>query len=326
MRAMGIRKILVTTFLAAALVIAAGTGALAQDKDFLIFAYNSGNGFDSIQWMNPDQVDSQQPLVTMPGTDLTCPRVSKDNVNMAFVDLLSGMIYVYQIGVTAPTPIGNSVPARSVAWSSDGTTLYFWGSDYVFYSIPAVGGATTPLFGGQTYWAWFNDGGFDVLGVLQNADEDGGNAGTYKDYILAGATTSNFGKVNLIQLEVQEAAVDPVGLFAGLADNYTPTRGPVDGRLVFQADHDGAGSHRVYTLNPDGTTTILTDLYSGSPFWNATQTMFAYAHAGASTFGSTAYAGAILIRHEADGSIVQQFTSGIGRTPAFYGELATAEE
>ncbi len=320
MRIRGMRGLLLTAFFAAALVFSTAPGARAQDGEYLIFAYNTGAGFDSIQWMVPDAADTQQPLVSMPGADLTCPRVSKDNVNMAFVDLGSGMIYAYEIGVTAPAPLGNSVPARSVAWSSDGAMIYFWGSDYVFYSIPAAGGATTPLFGGQAFWAWFNDGGFDVLGV---AREDG----TFQDYILAGATTAQFGKVNLIQLEVKAEAVDPVGLFAGLADNYTPSRGPVDGRFVFQADHDGAGSHRVYTFNPeDGTATALTDLFSGSPVWNSSQTFFAFAHAPASTYGATAYAGSINIRHQADGAIVPQFTTGIGRTPSFYGDLAATED
>lgn len=315
----GIAKFIYTTFFLIVLVFSAVPGVQAQGGEYLIFAYKTGDFFDTIQWMIPDATDTQQFLFGVPGVNLNCPRASNDNVNMAFLDSDSGMIYVGEIGVSAPIPIGNSAAAKSLAWSSDNTLIYFWGSDFVFYSIPAAGGATIPLFGGQAYWAWFNDGGFEVFGAVQ---EDG----TFQDYILAGATTAEWGKVNLIQLEVKTEAVDPVGIFAGLADNYTPSRGPLDGRLVFQADHDGAGSHRVYGLNADGTATALTDLFSGSPVWNPSQTLFVFARDTVSTFGATAYQGIIFSRHEADGGIIPQFTTGVGRTPSFYGDLATPEE
>ena len=319
MRMRGARGLLVAAVVAAAWVLGAGQAAWAQDGEYLIFAYNGGGGFDSIQWMVPDATDTQQPLVTMPGADLNCPRVSRDNVNMAFIDLVSGMIWAYQIGVTEPAPLGNAIPARSLAWSSDGTRIYFWGSDFIFYSIPAAGGETTPLFGGQSFWAWFNDGGFEVLGEPL-AD------GTYQDHIQVGAADAPFGKCNLLQLQVQAEAVAPVGLFVGLGDNYTPSRGPLDGRIVFQADHDRAGSHRIYTYNPvDGSSTALTDLFSGSPAWNPSQTLFVFPLTTASTYGSAAYQGIIFARHEADGAVVPQFTAGVGRTPSFYGDLAPAE-
>ncbi len=315
----GLSELILTVFFLMVLIFPAVSGAQDQGGEYLIFAYKTGDFFDTIQRMSAGATDTQQPLYSMPGVNLNCPRVSNDNVNMAFVDADTGTIFVSQIGVTDPVALANSIPARSLAWSSDGTLIYFWGPDFVFYSIPAQGGAATPLFGGQAYWAWFNDGGFDVMGALR---EDG----TYQDYILAGATTAEYGKVNLIQLEVKAEAVDPVGIFAGLADNYTPSRGALDGRFVFQADHDGAGSHRVYTFNPeDGTATALTDLYSGSPVWNSGQSLFAFVHAPSSTYGSTAYQGIIYTRHQADGAIVPQFTSGIGVMPSFYG-VAPSEQ
>lgn len=304
---------------AAVCVLMAAPGAWAQDGEYLIFPYNAGGGFDSIQWMVPDATDTQQPLVTMPGADLNCPRVSKDNVNMAFIDLTTGLIWVFEIGVSGPVPLSNPVPAKSLAWSSDGTQIYYWGSDYIFYTVPAAGGATTPLFGGQSFWAWFNDGGFEVYGEPQ-AD------GSFTDHILVGAADAPFGKCNLLQLQVQAEAVAPVALFAGLGDNYTPSRGPVDGKMVFQADHDMAGSHRIYTYNPaDGSSLALTDLYSGSPAWNPSQTLFVFPLTTASTYGSAAYQGIIFARHEVDGAVVPQFTTGVGRTPSFYGDLAPAE-
>ncbi len=319
---MGTKSIVKFMFTAIFLIVLALTAvpeARAQSGEYLIFPYKTGEFFDTIQWMIPDATDTQQTLFSVSGANLNCPRVSKDNVNMAFVDSNSGMIFVGEIGVSAPVPIGNTVAAKSLGWSSDGTLIYFWGADFVFYTIPAVGGATTPLFGGQAYWSWFNDGGFEVFGVLHDD-------GTYQDYILAGATTAQGGKVNLIQLEVKAEAVDPVGIFAGLGDNYTPSRGPLDARIVFQADHDRAGSHRIYGLNADGTATALTDLFSGSPAWNPSQTLFAFAQAPASTYGANAYQGIIYTRHEADGVIIPQFTTGIGSTPSFYGDLAVPEK
>lgn len=224
----------------------------------------------------------------------------------------SGAIYVANINGTGQLALGNTVPASALGWSSDGTAIYFWAATsrelpHAFYSIPAAGGTATPLSGGQSFWAWFYDGGFEVLA----------EAGV--DYLLFGANEFGQpgGKCNLLKLKASPAAEAPSVVFSGLGDIYTPSRGRLDGRLIFQADHDRRGSHRVYRLEDSGQATSLTELYSGSPCWNADQSRFVFIQQPVSTFGATAYQGKMWVRSN-DGSLVVQNSFGTAACPSFY--------
>jgi hypothetical protein len=220
---------------------------------------------------------------------------------------------------TAPLNLGNPVRAMSLAWSSDGTLIYFWAENFAFYSIPAAGGEATPLFAGQTFWSWFNDGGFQVWGQLDET------TGLVTDRIQLGfSPAGQFNKVDLYEMAVTAEAAQPVLLFGGLGDNYTPSRG-VNGQIVFQADDDRAGSHRCWLLQDASTAVALTDLFSGSPVWSPSQAQIVYPLTTASTFGQTAYTGIIFSRRMDDGAQVPQFTTGIGATPSFFPPAAVEE-
>ena len=287
---------------------------LAQEapQERLVFAYKSGELFDTIQEVVLDQTDTQTLLVGLPGMNLWSPRVSPDTTRLAFLDKDGGFIWVSNMDGTAPLNLGNPVRAMSLEWSTDGTLIYFWADNFVFYSIPAAGGEATPLFAGLPFWSWFNDGGFQVWG---QADEV---TGLVTDRIQLGySPAGQFGKVDLYELAVTTEVPQPALLFGGLGDNYTPNRG-ADGRIVFQADDDRAGSHRCWFLQDPATALPLTDLFSGSPVWSPSQAHIVFPLTTASTFGQTAYTGIIFSRRMVDGAITPQFTTGVGATPDFY--------
>jgi len=315
-----IRTFLLT--IAALVLLFPSSVLLAQEEpvqERLVFAYKSGDFFDTIQSLILDQTDTQTPLVSLPGMNLWCPRVSPDSTRLAFVDKETGSVWVAGLDGAAPVNLANPVRAMSLAWSGDGALIYFWADNFVFYSLPAAGGEATPLFAGQAFWSWFNDGGFQVFSQLDEA------TGLVTDRIQLGySPAGQFGKVDLYELAVTAALPQPALLFGGLGDNYTPSRG-LNGQIVFQADDDRAGSHRCWFLQDPVTALPLTDLYSGSPVWSPSQAHIVFPLTTASTFGQTAYTGIIFSRRMVDGAITPQFTAGIGATPSFFPPSAVEE-
>jgi len=294
-------------------------------EELLIYSYKASAGDRyAIYTQMPGVADQRTPLISMEG-DAWCPRVSPAGTQVAFVEKTSGSIYVAGIDGSGITTLGNTVPASALGWSSDGAQVYFWGAadranPHAFYSIPVTGGSTTSLFGGQTYWTWFYDGGFEVF---QGTDPA---TGQVADHVMFGAnqTGQDGGKCDLLQLPVGTAAATPTVVFQELGDIYTPSRNRVTGQVIFQADHDRRGSHAVYALEADGSNRVLTDLYSGSPAWSydtSTATpsadRYVYIHAGVSTFGQTAYQGTLYIV-EASGTATVLNTSGTAACPSFY--------
>jgi len=309
-------KLLVLAGLATALL---ASGAWAQERLIYSFKTDAAANYD-IYTMTPDEPSTAAPLLAGLGIDAWSPRVSPTGLKLAYIDKAGGAIYAANLDGTGAVALGNTVPASCLNWSSDGLTIYFWGAAagdqaHAFYSIPVEGGMTTPLFGGQTYWCWFYDGGFEVYGVADPA------TGTVQDYFLFGANQIGQaqGKTDLIQLAVSAEAAALTVVFAGLGDNYTPSRGKVDGRIIFSADHDRAGSHNIYRLGDDGSATALADLYSGSPNWDEGQLRFVYIQQAGSSYGQTAYQGTMYIRHlDGDGGLFQQNTYGTAACPSFY--------
>jgi Tol biopolymer transport system component len=303
--------------LAALALVFSTSVAGAQER--LLYSYQAaGSDHWVIYSMVPGAIDQGSQLIEYAG-DAWCPRVSPDGTRVAFADKGSGAIYVSNLDGTAFASLNNPVGASSLEWSSDGSQIYFWGQNspsgaHSFYSVPSSGGDTTTLFGGQSYWCWFYDGGFEVY---SEGDQE---------YILFGANQTGqvAGKCDLLRLPV---TTDPVGhtvVFDGLGDNYTPTRHATAGWIEFQADHDRRGSHAIYRLWPDGNTSQTAGLYAGSPSWNYDQTggearvyRLAYIHASSSTYGERAYQGTLFVMNE-DGSHVAQITSGEAACPSWY--------
>jgi|GEM_PF-1428727 len=304
-------------FLAGILIVLA-TSLPASAEERLIYAYkNNAAGNFAIYTKSLDTPDHGQELITISG-DAWMPRVSPDGTKVAYTGKVSGAIYVADINGRNRRALGNRVPARSIAWSSDGTKIYYWGSSsassaHAFYRVPASGGTGTVMFGGRTYWCWFYDGGFDVFQVRLAS-------GRLQEYILFGAspTGTRGSKCNLLRLPVSDTAQPLTAIFNGLGDNYTPSRGSSNGRIIFQADNDRRGSHRIYRLNANGTTTSLSDLYAGSPRWNSTQARYVYVKASSSTYGARAYQGALWTRNADGTSHRAQTTIGVAACPSFY--------
>ncbi len=308
---------------AAAICLAMGVSPV-QAEELLIFSYKpTAETSYAIYTQMPGVVDQRTPLLSIAG-DAWCPRVSPDGTRVAFVEKSSGAIYVANIDGTAVTPLGNSTPASALDWSTDGIRLYFWGAadrraPHGFYSVPVTGGATTPLWGGRTFWAWFYDGGFEVFAAT---DATGQSA----DHILVGASQSgqSGGKCDLLQVRVDAAAVTATVVFDGLGDIYTPSRNSLTGQILFQADHDRAGSHAVYVRESDGTTRVMSALYAGNPAWNYDTSRgtpsidrFAYVRAPMSSYGAAAYQGTLYVAGT-DGSLMALNTTGTAACPSFF--------
>jgi hypothetical protein len=297
----------------------------AWAEELLVYSFKATEAEPfAIYTQMPNAVDQRTPLVTLEGGEAWCPRVSLDGTRLALIEKTTGMIYVANIDGSGLVPLGNTVPASALDWSLDNATLYFWGAadrtaPHSFYSIPAAGGAVTPLFGGQTFWCWFYDGGFDAYPVQDPA------TGELVDMLLWSASQTGPGnKVDLLRLPASTAAAAPIVMFGGLGDNYTPSYNRLTGQLLFQADHDRAGSHAIYFLDLDGSTNQLSGLYGGNPVWSldlSTGTpaadRWAYVGAPQSTFGATAYQGTLYVVGM-DGVAVAQNSSGIAACPAFF--------
>ncbi len=293
----------------------------------IIFSYKA-DGVENygIYTMGPGYTDEQTALLELPEVDAWCPRVSPDGKKVAFIDRKTAKIWLANMDGTDAHILETPVGAKSLAWSSDGNNIYFWAtatseSDLEqFYSVPAAGGDASLLWGGQGYWAWFMDGGFGVQGVT-NSD-----TGEVTDYILLGATTAVFEKCNLLRIKVRTDPQEAETVFSGLGDIYTPVAGPVDGRLIFQADDDRAGSHAVYMMQDDGSASQMTDLYSGSPWWNSEQRWFVFIHADQSTYGQYAYQGRMYLKEVFEGGrLLEQTTSGTAACPQVYTEAEDQE-
>jgi hypothetical protein len=315
---------LILSGLVTALAVASGAPSTSAEE-LLVYSFKASEAEPfAIYTQMPNAVDQRTPLVSLEGGEAWCPRVSLDGTRLALVEKTSGMIYVANIDGSGLMPLGNTVPASALDWSLDNATLYFWGAvdrtaPHGFYSIPATGGAVTPLFGGQTFWCWFYEGGFDAYPVQDPA------TGQLVDMLLWSASQTGPGdKVDLLRLPAGTAADTPIVMFGGLGDNYTPSYNRLTGQLLFQADHDRAGSHAVYFLDLDGSTRPLSGLYGGSPVWSLdlstgtpTADRWAYVGAPQSTFGATAYQGTLYVVGM-DGVAVAQNSSGIAACPAFF--------
>ena len=229
------------------------------------------------------------------------------------MDRNTGFIWTMGLDGSQLTQITASTPAATCNWSGDGAMIYFWAKPVNrlagFYQVVLETGAIEPLFNGQTYWSWFNDGGFEVF-TWTNRETDE----TFDFFQFGANQFGGNGKCDILQLRVTLEAADFTALFGGLGDLFTPSRGAVDNRLLIQADHDRAGSHRVYLIQADGTTIAMTDLFSGNPAWNRDQSSFAYIQAPSSTRGSTAYQGSLWVRGIESGSAAVLINS-TGRRP-----------
>ena len=160
------------------------------------------------------------------------------------------------------------------------------------------------------------DGGFAVQAATNPDTQE------TTDYIVFGGAAARFDKCNLLRIKVSPDYQAPETVFSGRNDNYTPSLGPVDGRMIFQADPQGlGGDHAVYMIMDDGSASAVTGLYAGNPSWNAAQTWFVYIRAGVSTRGATAYQGEMRIRYfDEAGAIQPQITHGVAACPQVYAE------
>jgi len=284
----------------------------AEGGEYLVFAYREGDFFESVMRMEKDNPASLTEMMRMPGMNLWSPRVSPDGTRLAVVDWVWGLIYLVDLADNSQRLLDNKVAARSLEWSGDGRSIYFWGEDYRFYSLSLEEETTTTLFGGEKFWTWFNDGGFEVFTGLDEA------TGQARDFLLAGYSGSGlYGKSNLFQLPVSAEEPQAAEVFTGLGDNYVPSRSP-DGRIIFQADDDRFGSHRCWLLLDREEVRPLTELYSGSPVWNGSGGSFAFVGAGSTNLGAAAYSGQVYLYDLEIGAARPQLPAGQGATPTFY--------
>lgn len=303
--------------------------ALAQTEtpegEQLIYSFRPDGEMNyQIYLSSPDASDQGLPLAASVGHDAWGSKVSPDGKTVAYVDRNTGFIWTMGLDGSQLTQITGSTPAASCNWSGDGATIYFWAKPVnrlaAFYRVVLETGVIEPLFNGQTYWSWFNDGGFEVF-TWTNQE-----TGETFDFIQFGANQlGGQGKCDILQLRVSLEAAGFTALFGGLGDLFTPSRGAVDNRLLIQADHDRAGSHRVYLIQADGTTVAMTDLFSGNPAWNRDQSSFAYIQAPSSNWGLTAYQGSLWVKGvEAGATAVLINSTGAAARPSFF--TPTAEE
>lgn len=293
-------------------LILPGPGRAEEGAGYLVFAHKEHDFFDSIMRMAIDDPAGPRLITRIEGMNLWSPRINPEGTRLAFLDWVWGLIYLFNLEDGATELLDNPVGARSLEWSGDGRSIYFWGEDYRFYSFSLEDRTTTTLFNGATFWTWFNDGGFQVWTELDQA------TGQARDYLLAGYSGSGlYGKSNLHQLPVGPEEPQATELFTGLGDNYLPRRSR-EGRLIFQADDDRLGSHRCWLLTDQDQAQPLTGLYSGSPVWTGSGNAFVYVGSDSSNLGAAAYSGQIFVHDLETGTSRPQLATGQGATPFFF--------
>lgn len=291
----------------------------AREAEQLIYSFRPpGEANYRIFISPPDAPDQGRPAAASVGHDAWGPRVSADGNTIAYVDRNTGFIWTMGLDGSELTQVTDSTPAATCNWSGDGTMIYFWAKQVnrlaAFYQVVLETGEITSLFEGQAYWSWFNDGGFEVF-AWANPE-----TGETFDFIQFGANQlGGQGKCDILQLRVSTEARAFTAVFGGLGDLFTPARGAVDNRLLIQADHDRAGSHRVYLIQADGAEVIMSDLFSGDPAWNRDQSLFAYIQAPDSNWGATTYQGSLWVKGvEAGATAVLINSTGTAARPSFF--------
>ena len=310
------------------MVLLVGSAQAAQP---LVYSWRaSAQDFYAIYRTEAGLAGQGTQVVSLPDSDAWCPRVSPDGAKLAYVKRSDGSLWVANIDGSDQRWLTNQVQAYCLDWSSDGANIYYWGAEpgrdgmngQRFYSIPAEGGDESLLFGGQGFICYFYNGGFEVWA---ERDQDG-NITT--EYIMFGAsaTLSNWNRMVLWQAPVKSESFEGSIVLHFLGDVYTPNRGLVDGTVLVQADHDGAGSHRIYRRDSDTSATFMSDLYAGNPSWNQDQTAFVFIRAGESTWGQTAYQGTLSQRNLSDDSVIALTSGGQAACPSFYIPASQGQE